>query len=378
MKYKCQSCNFKTNDKINVCPDCGKNVKRARVSLKNIIILLLAFYLLVFAFGKLTYLFLPKIQLALLNQIENSSEIYIEYNSSYIGLSLPFNKLTLDQKRDTLKFLVNSRLQERWFHKGSRSFGSLHLIAKDKTIILKLKTFGFMYKGDYYKLINQELIDARLKIIFELDDQKVNEQQAQIKNETKNIITCELLSDKKDYQLGEIPKFYVKITNYSNFPIYLPVRIDGSVLHRRYPYCSFKIICPDDKKTHGINAVCGNINRLRSEDFVKLKSGNSFNPFQEKNYEIINYGVGMSSNNMEINKKNFDSVGKYKISAYYSTKSSSIDTWLGDYEKDWNKKNNKEIEKIKLLFKATPKQILISNEITIEIINNSDYKNIDK
>lgn len=188
----------------------------------------------------------------------------------------------------------------------------------------------------------------------------------------KQLITCKLTSDKNEYTLGEIPKFSVQITNVSNKTIILPIRIDGSVLHRRYPYCSFKIIPPSNKKLYSVDGVCGNLNRLHSENFINLINGESFNPFQKDEFDIINFGNGMGSSNLELNTKNFNNVGKYKICVFYSTDSNNIKDWLGDYEDDWVSKKNEETKKVELLFNSTPKLKITSNEITIEIVKKID------
>ncbi|PCJ56728.1 MAG: hypothetical protein COA79_18155 [Planctomycetota bacterium] len=60
MKYKCQSCNFKADDNVIVCPDCGGKIKRVPVRLKNILILLILFTILMIIFGIIEVIMISK------------------------------------------------------------------------------------------------------------------------------------------------------------------------------------------------------------------------------------------------------------------------------------------------------------------------------
>ena len=96
--------------------------------------------------------------------------------------------------------------------------------------------------------------------------------------------TCTLTVARTQYKLGELPELKVEIANNTDKNVYLLGSLDGSSVKGRMPYCYFTII----KSIADTIALgrCGNMNTLRLKDFVLIKSGEKFDPYQE----IDSYG----------------------------------------------------------------------------------------
>ncbi len=172
-----------------------------------------------------------------------------------------------------------------------------------------------------------------------------------IETNNSNEFECFISTNKEIYEIGETPEITVTIKNNSGKDVYLIGSLDASEYKWRSPYCYFEINKPNNISSP-ILKRCGNMNSLRKEDFKLVKSGQSFDPYQS----IDDYGF-FSSNEIK-KKENFQAPGKYKITFYYSTKS----TELSDYRGHDNQKNE-----LKKLLNKTPNIELISNTIEIEI-----------
>jgi len=167
-------------------------------------------------------------------------------------------------------------------------------------------------------------------------------------------LTCTLRSDKIRYKVGELPELTVEITNNTRKNIYLIGSLDGSDVKWRMPHCYFTIEKP---KPDTIRVGrCGNMNSLAIEDFVFVKAGQKFNPYQS----FGNYGF--FTDDKITNSETFKNPGVYKIKFYYSTNSQRIDDFMGD-----RPFRNDKTDSINLnsLFNKVPKVDLVSNEIQI-------------
>jgi hypothetical protein len=166
------------------------------------------------------------------------------------------------------------------------------------------------------------------------------------------VLSCTLTSDKKNYKVGELPKFNAIIKNISKQDIYLIGALDGSDGMLRYPYCYFVVSKPKENKR--FFGRCGNTNPLRIEDFVLVKAGQSFSPYGERFFSDIQV----------TNNYTFQDKGIYKIKFYYTTKSTSIKDYQGDEDQRQTKEYRQKLEK---LFKLVPRTDLSSNEIEIKV-----------
>lgn len=167
---------------------------------------------------------------------------------------------------------------------------------------------------------------------------------------------CTLKTMQKVYKLGETPELEVEIKNVSNTEVYFIGALDGSEFKDRMPYCYFTVEKPKID-TVDMWGICGNINPLRPEDFVLTKPNESFNPYVD-----VDYGPIQSSKIRD--QENFKNKGKYKIQFHYSTKSDSVESFLGGVigiEKDTT-----EIDTLRVLFERVPKIELSSNVVEIE------------
>lgn len=162
---------------------------------------------------------------------------------------------------------------------------------------------------------------------------------------------CKLSSTKTTYQLGELPELKVEIINNSGKEVYFIGSLDASDEKWRRPYCYYTIETPvgDSIPTYG---RCKLMNPLRTEDFVKVSDGQSFNPFMSIDGQGF-FGAG----NVQ-NPDNFKNPGTYKIQFHYSTQSKNIQDYRGNPE-------DKELMK---LFEQAPQVELSSNMVAIEIV----------
>lgn len=167
-------------------------------------------------------------------------------------------------------------------------------------------------------------------------------------------LSCTLTVSKTRYKTGEVPALKVSIVNQSGKEIYLVGSLDGSDLKWRRPYCYFTI----EKPAPGDISIgrCGNMNRLRAEDFVRVGPGEAFDPYQS----IDHYGFFRDYTIM--NPETFKATGIYKIKFHYSTNSSVIDDFTGDRGAP---SRNPDSLQLLSLFEKVPKVDLVSNEIEI-------------
>lgn len=170
-------------------------------------------------------------------------------------------------------------------------------------------------------------------------------------------LKCILTSDRTEYKVGEVPQLQVKIINEGNEDVYIIGSLDGSDVKWRMPYCYFSIQKP---KTDSVGLVgrCGNTNALSASDFIRIKPGESFNP-----YQLFDGIHGFFSDFETMRPENFRNPGIYKIRFYYNSNSNDIDSFDGRF----NQLGNDSIA-VRELFPKAAKVELSSNEIEIRII----------
>lgn len=167
-----------------------------------------------------------------------------------------------------------------------------------------------------------------------------------------NIMPCKLAAEKTRLAVGEVPRLKVTITNSLKRDIYLIKVLDGSDVRWRMPHCYFTISGPVNESD--ADARCGNMNGLKITDFVPVKAGETFDPYQaglDDNGFLRDYTTG--------SKENFGTPGRYVIQFHYSTNSPRLDDFQGDGI------NENDSAGIHALFDKTPKMELASNKIEL-------------
>jgi hypothetical protein len=169
-------------------------------------------------------------------------------------------------------------------------------------------------------------------------------------------LECIIRSEKK-CQLGSAPRVRVRIVNRTGREIVLVGSLDASDKQFRYPYCYYEVIGPDGKnavKPAGVG--CGNHNKLRSADFVKVAQRGEFDPYQK----IDRFGFFSAH---QLHPSTFDVPGKYRIRFIYCTTEKDIRKWEG--------KPDDELVK---LFSQVPKITMKSNGIVVEVVDEGKEK----
>lgn len=164
-------------------------------------------------------------------------------------------------------------------------------------------------------------------------------------------ITCVLSSDKQVYKKGELPVFTVSIRNNSKKDIYLIGALDGSDMQWRYPHCYYTIEGPANEKPK--LSRCGVMNPVRLEDFILVKAGELFSPYETSSGFFPDHNITQ--------KETFARPGSYKISFHYSTQSGE----LAEYRGTPVHKSKEDSAIINNLFSQTPRLSLQSNMVSI-------------
>jgi hypothetical protein len=168
------------------------------------------------------------------------------------------------------------------------------------------------------------------------------------------LLTCTLAADKSTYKIGELPRLKVDIINTSKKDMYLIGSLDGSAVKWRMPHCYFTIQKPVSDSTR--LARCRNMNPLTPGNFILVKAGERFNPYQA----IDEYGF--FTDHRATDTATFRNPGVYKIRFYYSTNSTNIRDFMGDLPSQQDKTKNQQLH---TLFEKVPKVDIVSNEIEI-------------
>ncbi|MBR9859402.1 hypothetical protein GYB22_01355 [bacterium] len=163
-----------------------------------------------------------------------------------------------------------------------------------------------------------------------------------------------LTVNQTEFARGTMPKFNVRLDNLSDQSLYLPGSLDGSDVKLRYPQVYFVVERPDTSALPFIGR-CGNTNPIRPTDFIKLNPKEGFDPYNSEN--------GFFSSFQLHRPEVFSKPGKYKVTFYYSTKSTDINDYAGDLGPDITD------PQLLIRFKKMPHIELISNTIEFEIMD---------
>lgn len=162
---------------------------------------------------------------------------------------------------------------------------------------------------------------------------------------------CIITSDRATYTVGEIPIISVSITNKSTAEVILVGSLDGSDVGWRSPTCQLEILDAAGKPVTSQMGRCGNMNILRTADFVAVPAGGTFNPF----------GAGFFAPH-QFYQFPVTKPGDYTLRFYYST-SDRIQDYFGDERMMGRTNASPDIQR---LFKRVPKLELKSNELKLK------------
>ncbi len=171
---------------------------------------------------------------------------------------------------------------------------------------------------------------------------------------------CIIASDRSSYTVGEAPIITVSITNKSAKEVILVGSLDGSTTERRFPKCRFEILDAAGKPVTFPLGLCGNMNVLRTEDFVVVPAGGTFNPF----------GAGFFAPH-QFYEFPVTTPSDYTLRFYYST-SARIQDYFGDERMSGRTNAAPDIQR---LFKRVPKLELKSNELKLKFIPIANDRN---
>jgi hypothetical protein len=166
--------------------------------------------------------------------------------------------------------------------------------------------------------------------------------------------TCAISSDKATITQGEIPRVKVAITNKSGVDVFLVGSLDGSDVGWRYPKCGFEVLDSAGKPfPEKPMARCGNMNMLKTSDFVKVDAGGIFNPV----------GEGFFGSSQLFHFRSFPP-GTYILRFFYRTSAKGVQEYFGDERMSGKKGAAPEIQK---LYERVPQIDVKSNELRVTI-----------
>jgi hypothetical protein len=170
---------------------------------------------------------------------------------------------------------------------------------------------------------------------------------------------CVLSAEKTTLAQGEIPILKVSISNDSGKDVHLVGSLDGSDLRRRFPHCILSLLDPMGKPLprKGPIGVCGNMNRLRSADFVKIPAGSAFDL----------YGDGFFGS-FEILRIKELPPGTYILRFYYKTSTKAVQDYFGDERLTLSTEPLVVSPEIQKLFESVPDVDIQSNDLKITVI----------
>ena len=134
------------------------------------------------------------------------------------------------------------------------------------------------------------------------------------KTPTDTKVVCAIEPVKKQFALGESPKFNFTVMNNSDKKILLVKILDGSSFKSREPQGYFEVTGPDGKIISGSRGRCGNTDPLKASDFVWIKAG--------EKVKLAEHGLSLW--NGQFNKE-----GTYKIKFHYTTANDDFRKWVG-------------------------------------------------
>ena len=171
----------------------------------------------------------------------------------------------------------------------------------------------------------------------------------------KPSVICTLTADKQIYKQGEVPKFNVTITNKGRRRILMIGCLDGSAQKVRRPWCGLMIKKPkEDTVNFGL---CKTSNPLRTQDFVWMNPGESFDPFQSVDQE------GFFTDFAATQKETFRNPGNYTVQFYYSSASTDIKHYISNTG-TWGPRTDSNL--VKKLFQQCAHVEVLSNTIELK------------
>jgi hypothetical protein len=128
-----------------------------------------------------------------------------------------------------------------------------------------------------------------------------------------------LATNKRVFKVGEHPTFAAVMKNVSQGDVYVMGCLDGSE-SGRYP--RYEAVATVDSNPVQIEEFgrCGNMNALQTQDFKRLKPGESFDPF----------GAGYFQSYYLTSAFKFDKPGTYEVKLVYDTNASEDEQFLGE------------------------------------------------
>jgi hypothetical protein len=157
---------------------------------------------------------------------------------------------------------------------------------------------------------------------------------------------CTITSDRTTYEVGEVPKITFLIVNKSGKDVVLVGSLDGSDVGWRFPKCRLEILDKGGRPVTNQVLRCGNMNTLKTNDFVLVPAGENFNPFGKGFFrpaELVQFPV--------------TTPGEYIFRFNYST-SNRLQDYFGD--------EANAAPEIQRLFERVPKLELKSNELKLK------------
>jgi len=162
---------------------------------------------------------------------------------------------------------------------------------------------------------------------------------------------CVIASDRTTYSVGEVPNITFRITNKSPKSVVLVGSLDGSTGGGRSPKCRFEILDAAGKLVTLPVFGCGNMNVLKTTDFVTVPAGDTFNPFGNGFFPPVQFY-----------RFPVTQPGDYTFRFSYST-SDRVEDYFGDERMSGQKIAAPEIQR---LFERVPKLDLKSNELKLK------------
>lgn len=169
-------------------------------------------------------------------------------------------------------------------------------------------------------------------------------------NKDNELISLEIKSPKKEYDIGESIEITTAIKNISDKPLLLVGVLDGSETASRYPF-----FIPEISGNYKVplNPRCGMLRIIREKNFVLVEPGMSFNPEMEIN-DFGFYRLWAFSSFKP------DLPDEFKIKLKYSTDSTQPKNWLGHGVVP-------NLDKILRMIEEVPKLTVESNVLVISV-----------
>jgi len=135
-------------------------------------------------------------------------------------------------------------------------------------------------------------------------------------NSARGDIVCKLAPLRDRYRVGDQPEISARIINGTEKAVYLVRSLDGSERKARFPHVYYSVSGTEGGLSETQFGICGTLNPLLTEDFVRVEPGNDFDPY--KHYEpgkLVHF--------------RFVKAGSYTFKFHYYTENGDIKDWRG-------------------------------------------------